>query len=254
MLPGRWRYCRITVVKRRRAPRPSSQRGGLKQLILKQQPFGHAQAVFQQKRAPIYALPDHRLVGPALALRREAARRPPARRSGRMAGAVGQFARVVVQKAKARLRHVQPLFPRRLRQHARAPPRAGRRRCPENRRIRPAPRPAPCCALRKGRRSAPCESRAHSDAPRSMPPQSPRCRPATVVHQQNFAFLRRKREPARPDTPRCIFPPDKTESPRSAACRSLPPGGNSGLSTAPFCAIINDVCIIAYCLRGRKER
>lgn len=31
------------------------------------------------------------------------------------------------------------------------------------------------------------------------------------------------------------------------------PGGISGLSTAPFCAIINDVCIIAYCRTGGKS-
>ena len=58
------------VVKRRRAP-GLQQRGGLKQLILKQQPFGHAQMVFRQKAAPINALPDHRFVGSILTLRRE---------------------------------------------------------------------------------------------------------------------------------------------------------------------------------------
>ena len=189
---------------------------------------------------------------PRFGIAPQAAPRPPAHRSGKWPRrrSIRPFRR---SKSKSALSPCPAAFPAPPASAARAPPRAAHRRYPENRRIRPAPRPAPCCAPRKGRRSAPCESRAHSDAPRSMPPQSPRCRPARSRPPAEFRSPPPEARPARPDTPRCIFPPDKTESPRSTACRSLPPGGNSGLSTAPFCAIINDVCIIAYCCAGGKS-
>ena len=99
----------------RRRARRRQQRRRLEELVLKEQPLRHPQPPLQQERAPVDALPDHRLIDARAALRRkERAAARAGRRGDRGAGRLP--ARPIVKEDEAPLRHVQPLPGRLARQ------------------------------------------------------------------------------------------------------------------------------------------